>query len=289
MRVFDCFTFYNELDIAELRIQELWDVVDFFVIAEANTTHQNNSKPFYLKDNWARFEPYKEKIRHIMIEDMPCDKDTWVNERYQRFSLSRGLTDLQPNDIVIVSDCDEIPRPAAIAAIKEDTNDYDRYILAIPLNYYKFNYMMVTPVHKQNNIMVTRGRVFTDPQNERARTFHTGNLPPHYADDHLCILEHAGWHFTYFGQTDFAKNKIANFAHNETAGLVAEKIGSMDNLNIDWMIENKVGLGGFNGNKRFEYIQIDEYFPKTILDNLDKWQHMIVPNATKSVYSYYPE
>jgi len=284
MRVFDCFTFYNELDIAELRIQELWDTVDYFVIAEANTTHQGNPKPFIFNDNWERFKKYESKIRHIMIDDMPVNSDTWVLEKFQRKSLERRLLDLQPDDIVIVSDCDEIPRPAAIEAIKEDVNDYDRYILAIPLNYYRFNFMMINPNVKQNNIVVTRGRAFTNPQDERAFTFSSSGLPMHFANEHFCVIEHGGWHFTYFGQTDHAKNKIKNFAHAETN--VPE---IMDKLDVDYMIANKVGLLGFEYHERFEYIKVDDYFPQTILNNLEKYKDMIVPNATHLVYDFYPE
>lgn len=284
MKVFDLCTFYNEFDILELRIQELWDTVDYFVIAEANSTHQNNPKPFYLKDNWARFEKYASKIRHIMIDDMPMSPDTWVNEKFQRKCLERGLHGMQPEDIIIVSDCDEIARPSAIAAIKEDVNNYDRYILAIPLNYYRFNYMMISPNVKQNNIVVTRGRVFTDPQNERSFTFSSGGLPMHYATTDFCVIEHGGWHFTYFGQTDHAKNKIKNFAHAET-----NISAIMDKLDVDYMVANKVGLLGFDYHERFEYIVVDEYFPQTILNNLEKYKDMIVPGATKTVYDFYPE
>lgn len=284
MRIFDCFTFYNEFDILELRLEELWDTVDYFVIAEANITHQNNDKPFYLKDNWDRFKKYHDKIRHVMIEDMPRHPDTWVNERFQRKCIERGLYDLQPTDIVCVSDCDEIPRPAALQAIKNDENNYPRYILAIVLHYFRLNYMMTTPVFKQNNIIVTRGNVFTDPQTERQITFSTGHLPLHYAGPDICIIEHAGWHFTYFGQTDFAKNKIRNFAHAET-----NVPWIMDNLDVDGIVKQKYGIGWDKGPERFEYIIVDDYYPQTILNNLEKYKEMIVPNATKTVYDFYPE
>jgi hypothetical protein len=281
IRVFDCFTFYNEFEIAELRIQELWDVVDVFVIAEANTTHQNNPKPYYFNENWYRFEKYKSKIRHIMIDNMPMAQDTWVNERFQRKALERGLTDLRPNDIIIVSDCDEIARPSVIESIKEDStvNDYDRYNLHVMMSYFKLNYIMIQPPSMHGYIMVTRGRVFTDPQQEREFTFPWVKKP-----DDIVHLDHAGWHFTYFGETEFAKNKIKNFAHAETN---TPKI--LDELDVDFMIANKVGLLKFEGQERFEYVKVDDYFPTTVLRNKDKYSSMIIPNAEKTIYDIYPE
>jgi beta-1,4-mannosyl-glycoprotein beta-1,4-N-acetylglucosaminyltransferase len=50
MKVFDCFTFYKEFDLLELRLEELWDAIDYFVIAEAGHTHQGQPKPYHLLD-----------------------------------------------------------------------------------------------------------------------------------------------------------------------------------------------------------------------------------------------
>lgn len=281
MRVFDCFPFYNEFDLAELRIQELWDVVDYFVIAEANTTHQNNPKPFYLKDNWERFEKYASKIRHVMIEDMPMSPDTWVNERFQRHCLQRGLTDLQPNDIVITSDCDEIPRASIIDAIKEDTNNYDRYVLFVPLHYFKINYLMANPNGLHGNVMVARGRAYTDPQQERALTFPWTPKPTNYD---VVYVNHGGWHFSYFGKTEFAVNKIKNFAHAET-----NRAEILDRMDVDKMIENHVGIGWEQGDERFVYTKVDDYYPRAILENPEKYKDMIIPQQDFSVYDFYPD
>jgi len=282
MRVFDCFTFYNEFDMLELRLEELWDTVDYFVIAEGNCTHQSFPKPFYLKDDWQKVEKYASKIRHVMIEDMPRSSDSWVNERFQRQAIQRGLADLQQDDIVIVSDCDEIARPEVIQAIKEDTNDYDRYILGLPIFYFKLNYIMTAPQTRQRNIAVTRGRAFTNPQREREITFHTDRFPDYYVGETICFLEHGGWHFTYFGDDDFAKNKLLNFAHAESRH-VAETV------DIKYMIDNKLGFTGFSSPERFEYVIVDDYFPQTIINNLEKYKDKIVPDATCSVYDFYKE
>lgn len=274
MRIFDCFTFYNEFTLLELRLKELWDVVDYFVIAEANITHQNNPKPFYLKDNLDYFQDYLSKIRLITIEDMPRSADSWVNENFQRAALDRGLYDLQANDIVCVSDCDEIPRATSLEYIKNDPEDHDRYILGMPICYFKFNYMMIAPISRQGNIKVTKGRVFVNSHWERS----SFNYIPGIKE-----LEHGGWHFTYLGNTDFAVNKLRNFAHAES-----NRPEIVDLVNVEEMIKQKVGFGWHNSNEHFEYVKLDNYFPQAIINDYSKYQHLIVENANHTVYDFYP-
>lgn len=281
IKVYDCFTFYNEFDILEIRLEELWDSVDYFVIAEANTTHQSKPKEFLLKERWNDFAKYHSKIRHIMVEDMPCNPNTWVNENFQRRALARGLYDMEPEDLVIVGDGDEIVRPEVIELIKEDPNDYNRYVAFLPIFYFKLNYLMVNPLGIHGKAIITRGRAFIDPQAEREITFPWTQKPPN-AD--YCYVNHAGWHFTYFGKTDFAKNKIQSFAHAETN--IPQIV---DRLDVDKMIERKVGIGWEEGDERFAYIHVDDYFPKTITDNLEKYQDMIVPGSTNTVYDFYAD
>jgi beta-1,4-mannosyl-glycoprotein beta-1,4-N-acetylglucosaminyltransferase len=91
MKIYDCFTFYNELDLLELRLQELYDHVDHFVLVEANRTFQNNSKPFYFGENQHRFARYMDKIIHIQVNDMPESTDAWGREAHQRICDLRRL------------------------------------------------------------------------------------------------------------------------------------------------------------------------------------------------------
>jgi beta-1,4-mannosyl-glycoprotein beta-1,4-N-acetylglucosaminyltransferase len=167
MKIYDVLPFFNELDVLEIRLKELWNVVDYFVIAESNLSHSGKPKDYIFENNMERFAPYMSKIRHVKVDDMPETTDSWVRERFQRTAGQRGLYDLQPDDIVITSDCDEIARADIIEMIREDENDWDRYILYIPQFQYKINYMKIIQQSKNANIMVTRGRVYTNPQQEQ--------------------------------------------------------------------------------------------------------------------------
>lgn len=116
-RLFDCFTFFNELDLLEIRLETLDSVVDFFVIAEAPITYRADPKPLYFELNKQRFAKFLPKIRHIIVDDLPTEKgfdQNWQRETLQRAALERGLADARDEDIIMLSDLDEIPTPAKI-------------------------------------------------------------------------------------------------------------------------------------------------------------------------------
>ena len=123
-RLFDCFTFFNELDLLEIRLETLDPVVDFFVLAESPVTYRADPKPYYFLENQERFAKFLPKIRHIKVEDMPLGKgfnQNWHRETHQRSALERGLFDAQPADLIMLSDLDEIPRPEKIREAAELT------------------------------------------------------------------------------------------------------------------------------------------------------------------------
>lgn len=283
MKVYNCFQFFNELDILEIRLQEGWDTTDYFVIAESSHTHSGLSKEYFLLDNWERFKPYADKIRRIQVDEsieeqrqfFPRDTNEWVREKYQRFALRNGLYDSQPDDLIIISDCDEVPRSDMIQMIKEDTNVYSRYILNIPHFHFRLNYMRVNEI-KFPNIVVCRRSVFTNPMSEREYTFPWFTTP-----EDTVYLDHGGWQFTDFGNDEHVINKLKSFSHIDQ-----NNSKYLDVINLEKMIANKSDRDG-SDEKRFEYVVVDDYFPKCVTENLDRWKHMIIPNATVLVTDIY--
>ena len=278
MKVYDCFTFFNELDLLEIRLQELYDTVDYFVIAEANMSHSGNPREYCLLANWERFKPWHDKIRYLQIDDFPVTNNSWVREKFQRIALQRGLTDMAPEDLIIISDLDEIPRADIIDLIKVDKNNYERYVLRVPLFRYKFNFLKWYQPVVNPQMIVTRAHVFTDPEKERDYTH--AWLPP--APD-VVHLDHAGWHFSYLGNDSNAVHKLQNFAHTEQN--TPEIVNS---FSIDRMIQNKCGPNPTDVEK-FEYVILDDYFPKCIVDNQEKYKDLIISNASVSIFNFYPE
>jgi hypothetical protein len=278
MKIFDCFTFYNEYDLLELRLKEHWDHVDYFVIAEANKTHQGHAKPFLLEESWDCYKDFHKKIIHIKVEDMPTHENAWVLENFQRNALARGLVDADPEDIMVVSDCDEIIRGEAFDFMRIDTHKI--WTTRCPMFYYKLNYMMIAPQSFYINAVAARVKEGYTPQQMRNMTIEFSRLPIDYTDDELITLGHGGWHFTYFGNTEHAANKLRNFAHQESNHWA-------DKINVDEIIARKGGIDP-NSGERFEYVVLDNYFPKTVTEDLERWKDYILPNTTATAESFLP-
>lgn len=279
-KIYDCFTFYNELDLLEFRLEELYDHVDHFVIVEANRTFQNNIKPMYFSENQNRFAQYKDKIIHVQVEDMPEDTDAWGRERHQRDAIAKGVSDAAANDIVIVSDLDEIIRPSTVDQLRSDTAN-SIWGLRMPLFYFRFNYMLTTTDSVYTTwAMACRRRLLTSAEDLRRNRFALNSFALDHNQNGVRMMENAGWQFSYLGDTDFARAKIQSFSHVET-----NRPDVLETLDIDHSITNGNGLGP-SAVERFTAVQLDEYMPSTLQKNPNKYSKYTVPNATAKVLDF---
>ena len=116
--VYDCFQFFNELDILKLRLHVMAPVVDRFVISEATETFSGQPKPLYYEENKEMFSEFADKIIHVVVDDTPPgythDRDT-----FQKNAVGRGLAGCTDEDIILFSDLDEIPNPEKVKEILE--------------------------------------------------------------------------------------------------------------------------------------------------------------------------
>lgn len=282
-KIYDCFTFFNELDLLELRFEELYDYVDYFVLVEGNRTFQNNPKPFYFEENENRFVKYSDKIIHVKVVDMPEHTDAWGREEHQRNLIRLGLKDANDNDIVIVSDLDEIIRPSTVDSLRNDDANII-WGMRMPLFYFRINHMLTTTDSTYTTwAMACRRKFFTTAEELRKQRFMLNSFQYNHNQGGVRMCEHAGWQFSYFGDIDFAQAKIQSFAHVETNR--PEVLACLD---IDRSIANGDGLGP-NPVERFASVKVNDYFPKTILNNLDRWRRWIVDNPKNNVYDFLPK
>jgi len=179
--------------------------VDWFVLVEATLTHAGHPKPLFFQENQARFDKWKTKLIHIVVDEMPDTEDAWVRERFQRSAINRGLdaVGVRSMDVILVSDLDEIPNPRTLAEIRESS--FDGFAsLEMELYYYSIE---LQHGNKWYHAKICSYDVYVntfrrDPNHLRL----TFSGP---------AIARGGWHLSYFGSPEFIQTKLQNFAHQE--------------------------------------------------------------------------
>ncbi len=248
MRVYDCFPFFNEFDILELRLKTLDHVVDQFVLVESTQTFSGNSKPLYYSENPDRFAKWKDKIRVVLVPEM--DTDAWTRDYSSRDFMSEGFQDAESNDLVFQSDCDEIWRPE-----DRDTmlGRFDTLVYEMTHAYYYLNTQRVPGISWWGT---RRCRVKDWPggQNLRLTT--------------IPRVQDAGWHFSFMGDAENARTKMKAFAHTEYS----------DDSFTDAKRLAKCIEGGYDPvhpTARYLPVAVDKTFPKPLLEEPERWSKFI--------------
>lgn len=211
MKIIDCFTFYNELELLTYRLNTLNSVVDYFIIVEARQTYMGKDKDLFFEKNKGNYADFKDKIIHMVV-DLPIKSselnkersEQWINEKYQRNCIRYGIEYLKLNkeDLILICDIDEIPDPLTLRKIMVCDLEFNIYSLEMMFYYYNLNTL--------SNSKWTSPKILS---------YGALYYSPSTLDDirrmECPIIKHGGWHLSYFGDTNFIKNKIENFSHQE--------------------------------------------------------------------------
>lgn len=241
--IYDCITFYNELDLLEVRLHELCDVVDRFVLVEATQTFQGNPKPLFFEEHKHAFSRYADKITHIVVEfpDEAALRShlstrppnmTWAREHYQRDQISRGLTKALPDDLIIVSDVDEIISAAKLRGAIAERRPHDLTIFAMSIYTGCVNRRVKGTVWEKGPRMIEFSD-FTGAQHLRMTKMVAANRLGNSAvsqfytryqnymlrgiSNNIYVVPDSGWHMTSIGDWDRYRSKILAFSHTEVA------------------------------------------------------------------------
>ena len=213
-RVFDCFTFYNELDTLHVRFEELYDFVDYFILCEAPLTFRGNSKKIYFEENKEQFSKYSDKIIHLIDHDIPKKTDNpWPRETHQRNYLNNGLLkfDLKNNDQIIISDVDEIPN---VKTLQSRLPVSWVYSLEQDFYYYNLHNKLKKKwrLSKVLNYETYVNKFNSSPQEVRVVLDYKEILKFRINRN---VIKNGGWHFSYFGGVEEIINKIESISHYE--------------------------------------------------------------------------
>lgn len=267
MKIYDCFTFNDENDLLEIRINCLKDIVDFFVIVECKYTHQGNIKG--KKIDSRILDKFKHRIKYFYIDKKIDSNNSWEIEAWQRNQLSMGLNSCQPDDIIIVSDLDEIPNldNFSFDNIGKKVFAFDQALLMYKLNLVRNRRWIGSKICKF--------LVLKSPQWLRQLKVHKRysflRLDKFFSKTYYHkfeIIKNGGWHFGWLRSSSEIIEKVQSYAHTE------HNIPRFKDKNyIDSCIKNNINfLNGFEKMKKLD----DENLPKYIKENLEKYKKWMI-------------
>ncbi len=265
MAIYDCFQYFNEDHILDMRFNILNKYVDYFVISESTRTHQGEPKKINFNTN--NFPKFKNKIKFI-VADYQSDKKLLNHvggespiEQHQRNSLLKGLEGSNDNDLIILSDSDEIPDLEKLNEIKSTTKftafSHKMYM-------YKLN---ILNIDESNWIgsRICKKKYFNQPQYIRNLKFK--NYPFWRFDKFRYQIIQGGWHFSFLSEPKEIIKKIKSFSHGE---FNKEEYVDLNTIEDKILSQKDIFGRGFQLKK----VNLDHSFPKYILNNktlLKKW------------------
>ena len=245
MAIYDCFQYFNEDHILDLRFNILNSKVDYFVISESTKTHQGSKKK--LNFNINNFPKFKKKIIYLIADY----KDEIFN----------GLKNANDEDLVIISDSDEIPDLDKLSQINSKTKFT---AFSQKMFMYKLNLQNIDESNWMGSRLVLKKNLVT-PQ--KIRNIKFKNYPFWRFDKKNLQIINGGWHFSFLHNPSDIAKKVKAYSHGEF-----NKEEFIDENKIAEKISKNVDI--FDRKFNLKKINIDESYPKFIRENvkyLDKW------------------
>jgi len=266
MAIYDCFQYFDEDHMVDLRLNILDQYVDYFVISESTKTHQGKNKK--INFDIKKFSKFKKKIKFII-----ADYNESINfknhiggespiEQHQRNSLIKGIEDASSEDLIILSDSDEIPDLTKLNEIK---NNKKIIAFSQKMFMYKIN---LQNIDESNWIgsKITMKKNITTMQNLRNLKFK--KYPFWRIDKYNLQTIKGGWHFSFLQTPDQILNKIKSFSHGEF---------NINNIN-EKIIEEKILKNEdiFGRGITLKKTPLDSSYPSYILENKEKFSKWII-------------
>ena len=292
MKIFDCFMYFDEEILLDLRMNILDKYVDYFVIVESTFTHKGEKRKLHF--NHKRFEKFENKIIYLVYDEKPKDiKEILKNdiepdisnkfiinallrENGQRNFIINGLKDADDDDYILVSDVDEIPNLEEV-----DFSKINQKILLFrqDMFYYKFNLNL--PNFSWTGTKGCKKRNLISPQwlrNIKDRKYNFFRFDTLFSKTkymNIKIIDNGGWHFTNLKNAKEIEYKLKSYLHHrefDITPISSEEIKRIMNDKIaiyDLSLDKKTQKIG-HGKKLQKYAL--EKLPKFLQYNIDKYQ-----------------
>ena len=295
MNIYDCFMYYDEDLLLDLRLNELNPYVEKFVIAEATYTHNGNKKN--LQFDIKNFQKFKDKIIYLVVDEQPKnilkleDGDTkdrrgeklilngMARDYFQREYLKKGLSNAKDNDLILISDLDEIPN---LNKLKFDNIKDDIIIFEQKMFYYKFNLYYEDFIWQGTKGIKFKN--FISPQwlrNIKGKKYPKWRLDVLFSKkkySNLSFIKNGGWHFTCLRTPEELQKKLVNFAHHyefEESGLDLKDIKKLIKEKRV-MYDHNVDQKGYKWSGKSILKKVDvKILPEYISQNIDRYEEWL--------------
>ena len=291
MKIYDCFMYFDEEVVVDVRLNTLNQFVDYFVIVESRFTHKGESRQ--LKFNHKKFEKFKDKIIYIVDEEIYSQTekikiDDSEDEKYkkaifnaayrengQRNLISKGLEGANKEDFIMISDVDEIPKLSGL-----NFNSLNEKIILFKQDmfYYKFNLKL--PNFIWTGTKACKKKNLVNPQwlrNIKDRKYSFFRIDTFFSNTKytsIKIINDGGWHFSNIKTPKEIEFKLRSYLHHKDFDLnplsveqineIIKNKQAIYDLKVDKTV-NKIGNGSIL--EKFEFNKLPEY----IVTNKDKF------------------
>jgi len=263
--------YFDEDLVFDLRLNILNDHVYNFIVVEATKDHTGKEKK--LNFNINNFSKFKNKITYIVVDNLPVNlksyKKNWqvhhLRDQHQRNAISRGYKNCNDNDLIMISDIDEIPNPNKIG----EFNVSNKYACFIQKNFQsKINLLNVSDTHWAGTKIIQK-KYLKSPQWLRNIKSAKPSFWKFYKPRQPQLIYDGGWHFSFLKDPLGISKKIQSYSHSEYN--IPE---FTDEKKISERIKNKQDI--FDRNYKYEKVNLDNSFPEYILKNLKKYENWII-------------
>ena len=279
MQIFDCFMYFNEDLVLELRLNYLNKFVDHFVIIESTFNHRGQKKN--LNFNIKKFSKFEKKIKYFILDSQPpnleiINKDDSENDKskkyilngykrdhFQRNHISNGIKDANQDDIIIVSDIDEIPNLEKLdfRKIQDDLIFFNQKMCYYKFNLYQKDYNWTgSRACKKKNLLSPQWIRDIKPKKYSKWRLDTYFSKHKYSN--ISLINNGGWHFSYLNTPELIEQKLKSYTHHREYDLNPIGIENIENR-----IKNRMSVYNLSSDKRDN--QFAEGVKLAIMDNED--------------------
>ena len=295
MKIFDCFMYFDEEQVLDLRLNVLYQNVDYFVIVESTYNHKGEKRNLLF--NSKKFEKFKDKIIYLVYDKIPQlvepiketdnekEKDgkyimnALYRENAQRDFILEGLKSAKKDDLILISDVDEIPKLSSV-----NLNQIKNEIILFKQDMFYYKYNLSLPNFKWTGTKAVKKKNLVSPQwlrNVKDRKYPFYRIDTFFSDKKyidIKIINDGGWHFSNIKSPEMIEHKLRSYLHHrefdqvslsiEEINELVKKKQAIYDLRVDKRV-NKVGNGVILEN--FEMKKL----PNHINDNIDKYKNWL--------------